>query len=164
MSLKTSILVLLVIAVASCGLVSADTTSVEGTLGASATISGLATTESLPAGVVNTLVVQSVLDTFMVDANAGWSIQVSGAKLLSDDETPDSATNPLQLYCSADGSDISDHVNLPSAGTGDAEFSGSEGTSLSRGIKFGQEFEYSDSPNADGKKYSSTVTLAITAA
>ena len=163
MNLKTSILGLLVIAVASCGLVSADTTNVEGTLGASAAISGLGQTQSLPTGVVNTFVVQAALDGFTVDANAGWTIQVSGGKLVSDDETPDTATNALQLYCSADGADTDTHVELPTAGTEGAEFSGIAGTGLARGIKFGQEFEYTDSPNAALKKYASTVTLAIAA-
>jgi len=164
MNLKTSILGLLVIAVASCGLVSAASTNVEGTLGASAAISGLASEQSLPAGAVNTLVIQAALDGFTVDANAGWTIQVSGGNLVSDDEPSDTATNALQLYCSADGADTATHVDLPTAGDGSAEFSGNAGAALSRGIKFGQEFEYSDSPNAANKKYASTVTLAITAA
>lgn len=163
MHIKTSILGLLIIALASCSVVSADTTSVEGTLAASASISGLAPTQSLPAGVINTLVVSN-LDGFTVDANAGWSIQVSGAKLVSDDSTVDTATNALELYCSPDGGDTSTHAALPTSGDGAAEFSGSAGTSLSKGIKFGQEFEYADSPNANGKKYASTVTVAITAA
>jgi hypothetical protein len=163
MSLKTSMLVLLVIAVASCGLVSADTTtSVQGTLGASFAIAGLDSAQSLPTGVINTLVV-STLDTFTVDANAAWSIQVYGANLVSDDSTSDTATNALKLYCSADGTDPSTSVNLPTASDTTSEFSGDAGTSLPKGIKFGQQFTYADSPNANGKKYSSTVTLAIAA-
>lgn len=161
MNLKILLIAILVSVMAFCGIVSADSTTVSGTLESSAVINDLGTTQALGSTGINTEKF-STFDAFTVDSNAatGWTIKVSGAKLAATSPV-DTATNALKLYYNnADGTDPSTSMDLPSTAPETAQFSGTSGAALPRAIKFSQTFTSADSPSTT---YSASVTLEIAA-
>lgn len=148
---------LLISAMAFCGIVSADLTNITGTLSASAEIVDLNATQAIGTASVN-VEKFAAFDPFTVNANAGWTINVYGPNLATTTPSPDTATNALKLYANnAGNTDPATGASLPTV-TGSAQFTGGDGPTLPRALKFSQIFTWDDLAS---NGYTSTINVDI---
>lgn len=159
MNMKILLISLLISVMIFCSIVNAGTTTVSGTLGSSAEINNLSTAQSLGLATVNVEQI-STFDPFDVNANSNWTIQVYGAKMVSDIPS-DTATNSLKLYYNnVNGDNPTSSANLP-ASSGTTQFSGVSGPTQARALKFGQTFTWDDKATGTGGNYTSVVNVDI---